>query len=82
MRHFFWQNSRCLNKYLHRFIIVKDYDDGVLEKCEVCRKSKGFKIIEGKLDNARYMSWHIRSALTPDYPYFDREYKYEPLLGK
>lgn len=82
--HQFWQQSKCLNSYLHRFKIEKEYVDGVLEVCEICHKSKFFKIVDGKVDGNAYMSWHLRSALgnIPIPGYIWHEYEYEPLSDK
>jgi hypothetical protein len=79
MKHDFWQNSECLNQYLHRFSIQEEYDDGVLEACEICGITKFFRIIEGKVDNVEYMSYHLRQALPPEHEYYDHEHFYDPL---
>ncbi len=75
----FWQNSMCEGEYLHRFKIVKEFPQGVLEICDICGLDKFFRIIEGKVNNAEYMSWHCRQALQPMHPYFNHEYEYNPL---
>ncbi len=69
----------CLGKYLHRFSIVGEYDNGVLEACEICHKTRFFKLIDGKVDNLNYMDWHIRNALPQFHPYYYHEYEYNPL---
>ncbi len=73
-KHTFWRESRCRNQWLHRFEIKQEYDNGVLEVCSICGKSKFFKIMDGKLNNYEYMSYHFRQALPPFHPYFEREY--------
>lgn len=72
--HSFWQNSQCLNSYLHRFEIKEEYTEGILEVCLICRTKKFFRIIEGKVNNQTYMSYHIREALPSIHPLFSREY--------
>lgn len=72
--HPFFQNSKCLNSWLHRFEIKAEYPQGVMEVCEICKKKKFFRLIEGKVDNANYMSWHIRLALPTFHPLYEREF--------
>lgn len=79
MKHNFFQESLCQNRYLHRFEIKEEYEDGVLEVCEICHIRKFFKIIDGKVDNQRYMSYHIRQALPTFHEYYEHERFYEPL---
>lgn len=79
VKHSFFQNSLCLNKYLHRFFITEESVDGVLEICEICKKKKTFKVIDDKLNNADYMSWHIRSALSYNHPYYYHEHSFNAL---
>ncbi len=74
-RHSFWQNSQCQNSYLHRFTIVEEYDSGVLEVCDICHMRKFFKIIDNKVNNQEYMSYHIRQALPQFHPFYDHEYQ-------
>lgn len=79
MKHNFFQNSMCLNQYLHRFNIIAEYEDGVLEVCEICHLKKFFKVMDGKVDNQQYMSYHVRQALPSFHEYFDHEHNFEPL---
>lgn len=72
-RHPFWQNSQCRNSYLHRFNIKEEYEQGVKEVCEVCGISKFFRVIEGKLNNAEYMSYHLKQILPSFHPYYDHQ---------
>ena len=74
-KHSFWQNSQCRNSYLHRFSIKNEYPEGVMEVCEICGMSKFFRIIDGKVNNFGYMSWHQRQGLNPIHPFFNREYR-------
>lgn len=82
VRHSFWQNSQCFNSYLHRFSVKEEYPQGVMEECEICRMRKFFKIIDGKLNNIDYMSYHIRQALPQFHERYDHEYSYSPLDDK
>lgn len=80
-KHNFFQNSECLNRYLHRFEIKEEYPEGVLEVCEICHMSKFFKLIDGKLNNQEYMSYHIHNALPPFHPMYERD-NADPLEDK
>lgn len=75
MKHNFFKHSKCISSWLHRFNIVEEFDNGVLEVCEVCKLKKFFKLINGEVDNQAYMDWHMRSALPPQHPYYKHEYE-------
>ena len=81
IKHQFFQNSQCLGSYLHRFKIVKEWGEQVLEVCDICHKSQFFKVVDGQLDKDNYMSYHVREALgnIPIPNYIFHEYKYQPL---
>lgn len=79
MRHSFFQNSQCLNKYLHKFDIVEEYPDGVVEVCQICKMKKRFKVIDDKLNNADYMSWHFGHVLPNNHPLYYHQTSYDPL---
>jgi hypothetical protein len=57
---------------------VEEFPEGVLEVCEICKKTQFFKIIDGKVNNQAYMDWHIRSALPIQHPYYYHEFQYDP----
>lgn len=77
-RHTLWKESRCIGSWLHRFQIIEEYPEGVLELCEICKKTKFFKILNGGVDNNKYMDWHIRAALIPNHPLFYHEFEFDP----
>ena len=83
LKHPFWQNSMCRKRYLHRFEIAREFENGVLEVCKICHTKKFFKLIDGKLDHNRYMSYHFRQALgnLPIPNYIWHEYHYNPLAN-
>ena len=82
MSHPFYQNSECRNKYLHRFSIVDEFPEGVLEVCEICHRRKFHKIIDGHVSNRDYMSYHVRQALPTSHPLHYHEHEYYPLSDK
>lgn len=75
----FYQLSMCQNEYLHRFKIVEEYPQGVLEVCEICGMDKFFRILDGKVDNQEYMAYHLRQVLPRFHELYDHEYSYNPL---
>ena len=80
-KHPFYQNSQCKHSYLHQFEIKEEYTEGVLEVCKICNVKKFFKIIDGKLSNTEYMSYHIHNILPQMHPLYQREYS-RPLDDK
>lgn len=74
LKHNFYQNSYCKNSFLHRFNIEEEYDNGVLEICEICFMKKFFKILGGKVDNREYMSYHLKQALPQHHPLYSRQH--------
>lgn len=69
----------CRNQYLHRFELKDQCEEGVKEICLICGKSKFFRLIEGQFNNYEYMQFHQRQGLQPFHPYYNREYKNNPL---
>jgi hypothetical protein len=78
MKHSFFRDSKCIGSWLHRYNIVAEYEDGVLENCEICHKCRFFKLIDGKPDNQAYMNSHIRNALPAKHPYYFHEFEFNP----
>jgi len=81
-KHNFWQNSKCIGQYLHRFEIKEEYPEGVKEVCSICGMSKFFRIIDGKVNNSEYMSYHLRQSLPPFHPYYYHEREFNPLKSE
>lgn len=85
LNHPFWLNSKCHKGYLHRFEVAREYETGVLETCKICHIKKFFKINdEGRVDNNKFMSYHLRQVLQniPIPNYIWHEYKYDPLSSE
>ena len=66
-----YQNSECLNYYLHDFREVGQAKGGFIERCTRCGLTMHFP---GNISNNEYLSYHIRSALQINDPLFHREY--------
>ncbi len=71
-----YQNSLCVNGYLHDFVIIEDDSQGTREVCRRCKKDVFWK---PNTPNHIYLSFHIRQALQPSDTLFSREY---PDFGK
>lgn len=74
MSEYSWDNSKCGNSWLHRFDIIEQYQDGVLEVCKICRKKKFFRAVAGRPDNNVYIAYHNRQLLPRNHPLYEREY--------
>lgn len=69
-----FDNSKCRGNWYHRFELVGMSENGVLERCEICRKKVSFRIIDGRIDNKNYLSYHFRNGLQKDHRKFRHEY--------
>lgn len=67
-------DSQCRNGWLHRFNIVQQLENGVVERCEICGIKVPFRIHEGRINNKQYLSFHLRNALPKEHRAFAREY--------
>lgn len=65
------QKSNCQNGYLHRFRIVRAVENGLVERCELCRRTMLFR---EDAPNRDYLAYHVRQALQPHDRLFRREY--------
>lgn len=66
-----WQKSSCLQGWLHDFLIVKEYSQGVVERCNKCKMTKFFPY---SVPNHVYLSFHLRSVLQPSLLRYHKEY--------
>lgn len=67
-----YQRSLCKRKgWLHDYRLQTQYMHGVVEKCEKCGDRKYFPL---DIDNATYLSYHIRSAIQLTDERFEHEY--------
>lgn len=71
----FWQKSKCVSGFLHKFELVRIHPYAVEEVCERCKQRHFFRTVNGKFDNTDYLSYHLRSALQPYHPNFKKEYE-------
>jgi hypothetical protein len=70
----FWGHSECIDSWLHRFNIVEAYENGIKERCEICGEEIFNLVVDGRVDNIEYLSYHARQALMPQHELFNREY--------
>lgn len=69
-----WNNSKCKGSWLHRFVIGRQWNNGIEEICQICGKRKVFKEYDGRINNNEYISFHIRQMLIPQHRLFQHEY--------
>jgi hypothetical protein len=64
----------CRGHWLHRYEIAQEYSEGCLEICQICGDKQFFKLIGGRTDNLRYISYHLRQALPIQHKQWIKEY--------
>lgn len=71
----------CKGRYLHRYEIIQQHNDGVLENCSICHRNRFFKAVGGQVENGAYMAYHLRLAIAnlPLWGYIWHEFEYDPL---
>jgi len=69
-----WIASKCKAGYLHRFDLLKEDKDCAIEICQICRTRRFYRVRNGRVNNYKYASEHIRSMLQPAHRLFNREY--------
>lgn len=52
-------------EHLHKYKIVGQNDEAVVEVCSECKKKLVTKKYEGKIDNKTYLQEHRRDVLQP-----------------
>lgn len=70
-----FENSQCLNGYLHRYHIENEWEEGTEEICEICQDQRFYKVVNGQIDNNEYLEYHEREILTIDDRRYEHEYK-------
>ena len=66
-----YQNSVCLNNYLHDYEQITTYPNGIYERCARCHDKQFFP---WDVSNTKYISHHLRSAIQPTDERYAREY--------
>jgi hypothetical protein len=69
-----FKESICRSGWLHRYDLVGQAKEGVLERCVICHKKKSFRIRGGTVNPKNYLAYHMRNALTKDHRKFSKEY--------
>ncbi len=68
----FYQNSLCPEGlWLHKYMILEQFPEGVLEVCERCGDRKLFS---RNVPNEVYLSYHLRSGLQRYHTRFTKEF--------
>lgn len=79
MKNRFWGESECIGTWLHRYQIMRMWNEGAEEVCLICKKRIFTPVRDGAVDNYEYLEHHKREVLFPGHPYFQHEY---PNYGK
>ena len=69
-----WPKSRCKGSWLHDFKISGSYDSAIRETCSKCGKSIFVKVCDGRIDNLKYIKFHMKQVLLPQHPLFIHEF--------
>lgn len=69
-----FSKSFCKGTYLHKYEIIRQYQQGILEMCDRCGKEVFFRVIDGNIDNNNYLNYHMRQVLPKNHPLFPHEY--------
>lgn len=70
-----WSKSECKSDgWLHNYQIIGQDNKAVMEMCKLCRDIQVFKIVNGKIDNQTYLSYHLHNALPKWHRLFNRQY--------
>lgn len=70
-----WEDSLCTDVWLHRYNIVYQSDEWIMEICEICGDDQYYRILEdGSSDNQEYLSHNLRLALPYHHPWSKHEY--------
>ena len=77
-----FKNSECKHSWLHRYKIFKEFPQGVQEKCEICGDKVFFRVVNGRINNARYLSYHLRQTIPPIHRLFSHEFPGNKLIIK
>lgn len=69
-----FQNSECKKGWFHRLMIIAEYPEGVVERCVICHKKIFHRVLDGRVNNKTYISYHARSALPKEHRRYTKEY--------
>lgn len=69
-----WPRSQCYGDWLHRFELVEQQFEYVLEVCQICGQEEYFAVVDGRVDNMNYIEYHARQCLPKQSPLFIHEY--------
>jgi hypothetical protein len=60
--------------WLHKFETARQWEDCIEEVCVRCHERVYHKIVDERVDNRNYVSYHAREVLQPNHPLFLHEY--------
>ena len=68
------KSAECAGGWYHRYELKRAFPDCQEEVCAICKKRIFIRIRNGKVDNYKYVTQHLRQALQPWHPRFKKEY--------
>jgi len=69
-----WKESRCKSAWLHDYKISGTYPSAIRETCNKCGKSIYIKIANERIDNLKYIKYHMKQVLMKEHPLYIHEY--------
>lgn len=71
----YYQNSQCHRAWLHDFAPLMDNSEIYVEVCKRCHLKNFYrKDPRGKINNRRYVAYHIKEVLQPFNKLFNHEH--------
>ncbi len=70
-----FSKSKCKGSYLHKFIVLGQREDSVLERCVKCGAKHVIKIVNGMPNTVEYARYHQREFLIPQHRLFKKEFQ-------
>ena len=68
------EDSICKIGWLHRYELSRQSPEIVEEVCKICGKRVYYRIVDGRIDNLKYLRDHIRQALPRHHRLYYHEY--------
>ena len=56
----FWDASKCKKSKFCAFNVIQDDAGATLEQCTYCGRKVSYRKVNGRIDNRKYLSEHVR----------------------
>jgi len=63
-----WQASKCKKNKFCGFNVIQDDAGAALEQCQFCGRKISYRKVNGRIDNKKYLSEHVRDFCQPSGP--------------